>query len=492
MTTLTIRGASLAACFLAATAAGSHSAELGGSNLEAALDSVSLDNIRSDIFFIASDELRGRDTPSAGQRIAARYIRARLERLGWEPGFQGSYLYPYYLQNAQLDGDRSESWLQRGDKRVPLEFLRDVYFTYVAGPEQLVEGGVAFAGDGKADSFEGLDLTGKWALCHDVRTSSRKRERAAAEVGAIGVIVTPGPDYEDRSYADRFGNYARQALRPSVRWPSDDGPTEPDFPTLYLDTSGASSLYALAGVDPTAVKPGQDLGVVFGDRRVPAGEGGRIELENVVGFMRGNDPELADEVIIISAHYDHVGERENGDIYNGADDNGSGTTGLLALAEALKAGGPWPRSILLIWVSGEEKGLLGSRAWTENPWLPEGCRPILDLNIDMIGRNAPDKLLITPTSKMKQYNGLVRVAERAAPLEGFPELGSADDYWSRSDHANFSRNLGIPVAFLFSDVHEDYHRPTDTPDKIDVDKIRRVVRLVVRMVAGLQEPELDL
>jgi hypothetical protein len=84
------------------------------------------------------------------------------------------------------------------------------------------------------------------------------------------------------------------------------------------------------------------------------------------------------------------------------------------------------------------------------------------------------------------------MAERAAPLEGFGPLGSADAYWNRSDHANFARNLGIPVAFLFSDVHDDYHRPTDTVEKIDYDKIRRVVRVVLRMLDGLQTDQLDL
>jgi hypothetical protein len=110
----------------------------------------------------------------------------------------------------------------------------------------------------------------------------------------------------------------------------------------------------------------------------------------------------------------------------------------------------------------------------------------------MIGRNAPGTLLITPTRSHKAYNGLSRLAERLAPLEGFPQLGDADDYWARSDHMNFAVDLEVPVAFLFSGEHEDYHRPTDTPDKLDCDKIRRVVRLVVRMLEGLQGDVLDL
>jgi Zn-dependent M28 family amino/carboxypeptidase len=147
---------------------------------------------------------------------------------------------------------------------------------------------------------------------------------------------------------------------------------------------------------------------------------------------------------------------------------------------------------MLMWVSGEEKGLWGSQAWTEDPFLPDGREPICNINMDMIGRNEPEKLLVTPTKKLtKEYNGLVRLTEKLAPLEGFPVLGSADKYYSRSDHYNFAK-MGLPVMFLFDDVHEDYHQPTDDADKIDYDKIRRVMRLVLRVIDGLQTDRLDL
>ena len=218
--------------------------------------------------------------------------------------------------------------------------------------------------------------------------------------------------------------------------------------------------------------------------------------KNILAWSEGSDPELKKEVIILGSHYDHLGlstkTGEDDKVFNGADDNGSGTCGLMAIAEALAGYGPMRRSVALIWVSGEEKGLWGSNAWTQDPWLPGEAKPVCDINIDMIGRNAPDKLLITPTQARKEHNGLVRLAEKLAPLEGFPQLGSCDDYWSRSDHINFSKNLKIPVTFLFADIHEDYHQSTDDPEKIDVDKIRRVARLVVRMIEDLQADQLDL
>jgi Zn-dependent M28 family amino/carboxypeptidase len=205
---------------------------------------------------------------------------------------------------------------------------------------------------------------------------------------------------------------------------------------------------------------------------------------------------LKNEVLIVSAHYDHVGVMR-GQIYNGADDNGSGTCCLLSLAEAIKQYGPMRRSLLLMWVCGEEKGLWGSEVWNKNPYLPEGCKPVADINIDMVGRNAPEKLLVTPTEKHKSYSFLTKVAQTYAAQEGFhgpnqgdPALGSADEYWTRSDHYNFVK-AGIPACFLFSDVHEDYHQPTDDPEKIDYDKVHRAARLVLHMLDALQNDKID-
>ena len=174
------------------------------------------------------------------------------------------------------------------------------------------------------------------------------------------------------------------------------------------------------------------------------------------------------------------------DIYNGADDNGTGTAALLAIAEALTHYGALERSVLLLWVSAEEKGLRGSAAWTQDPWLPGEAVPFCDINLDMVGRNDPAQILVTPSSAREEYNDIVRLVEELAPLEGFTDIGECDQYWGRSDHANFARNLGIPVAFIFSDVHEDYHQPTDTADKVDYGKVRRVSRLAMRMLERLQ------
>ena len=456
--------------------------------LTRALDAVQAASIRTDLYFIASDELSGRDTPSEGLRMAARYIRARLERLGWQPaGDGGDYLAAYRLERTQPDVARARAVLAKDGVEHALVFGADYVFSPRDAADLETAGAVVFVGKGTEEDLAGLDLAGKWAFAvqgegREERTLRRVREANVQGAGALGLITCYDPAGEDDLEPERMlAWFGRGGGR--LQLPSSDAV----FPTLSVTKAAAAKF----GVGATTPKPGTVLAEGFRDVRALSADSESFDVENVVALWPGRDPVIGREVIIVSAHYDHVGARD-GEIWNGADDNGSGTCGLLALAEALRRYGPMRRSVALIWVSGEEKGLLGSAAWTKKPTLPEGFRPVLNLNVDMIGRNAPDYLLVTPTQEHEAYNALTRMAERAAPLEGFGPLGSADAYWNRSDHANFARNLGIPVAFLFSDVHDDYHRPTDTVEKIDYDKIRRVVRVVMRMLDGLQTDQLDL
>ncbi|HED65030.1 MAG TPA: M28 family peptidase [Planctomycetes bacterium] len=479
------------ACVLlgSASLAGAQSANAA---LERALAAVRPANIEADLRFIASDELMGRDTPSSGQRIAARFIRARLQRLHFVPMGDGEapsavegdtrgYFDHYRMRRSAVDTEASHAKIESGPAGSELAFGRDYYF-YPTGAVALErEGEVVFAGEARADEVASLDLEGKWALVFDSDLPWREREANLAARGAIGCLVATPPDRPDEHTAGRAARMASWVSRGQLQvvGSEEEGAV---FPDDFVARGVAKKL--AGGRDLSSLEPGAVLGTRFLERRAVEDGAEEYELENVAGFWPGSDPELAKEVLIVSAHYDHVGVRD-GQIYNGADDNGSGTCGLLAIAEALAAHGPMKRSILLLWVSGEEKGLKGSEAWTLAPTLPEGYRAVSDLNIDMIGRNAPDYLLVTPTRDHPAYNRLTRMIEEVAPLEGFPELGSCDEYWERSDHRNFSVNLGIPVAFLFSDVHEDYHQPTDTVDKIDFDKIARVSRVVVRMLDRL-------
>ena len=465
--------------------------------VERALASVRAENICADVRFIASDELEGRDTPSAGLRLAARYIRARLERLGFRPAGDDGFFDRYPLEKSGLDLSACKAWLVRDGKERELVLGRD--YAFFGGGEHELDGPLVFVGAGRTEDLAGLALAGKWALALDGAGASDRRsweerfqriERVRA-AGALGLVTAPDPALPAEDVAKRDARLERagsDAGRPRLSTPG--APREAGFPSSVSLSVKSTLLSELLGGATAPPRVGTELGVRLRERRkqsVPE----VLELENVAGLWPGSDPALGKEVLILSAHYDHEGVH-NGEIYNGADDNGSGTSALLAVGEALASYGPMRRSVLLLWVSGEEKGLLGSEAWTKQPTLAADFRPVCDVNIDMVGRNAADKLMITPTKALKEYNGLTRLAESLAPLEGFPKLESCDDYWERSDHMNFAQNLGIPVAFLFSDVHEDYHRPTDDPEKIDCDKIRRVARLVVRMLDGLQADALAL
>ncbi len=467
-----------------------------GAGLAVALDSIRTDNVKSDIFFIASDELGGRDTPSSGQRIAARFIRARLQRLGLSPGTPDGYLYKYTLVRRELNLAGTSAQVVRAGKSIDFSFGNEYAFHSGGIATATTAGNVVYCGDVDVAKLETLDLAGKWALCEDNGLRTSDRRGAVKKAGAVGILLGPGSKTSDEKMASRIKEYLSGAKRPGVQFPGNRAEERELFPYLIVSGPAMAQMLLLAGpADPANARPsvGTDLGVVFTDTRKEDGVDGMVEVENVCGFWPGADPVLSKEVIIISAHYDHVGTDAAGVVFNGADDNGSGTTGLLQLAEALAVNGPMRRSVLLMWVSGEEKGLYGSRAWCSAPSLPEGHRAVCNINIDMIGRNAPDMLLITPTKARKSdYNGLTRLAESLCAEEGFPTLGSADQYWTRSDQVNFASYMKIPVAFLFSDVHEDYHQSTDDPEKIDCDKIRRVTRLVLRMIDGLQADKLDL
>ena len=213
----------------------------------------------------------------------------------------------------------------------------------------------------------------------------------------------------------------------------------------------------------------------------------KIKGSNVLGYIEGTD--LKEELIIITAHYDHLGKHDSL-IFNGADDDGSGTVATLEIAEAFmlakKAGSGPRRSVLIMPVSGEEKGLLGSKYYTDNP-IYSLENTVANLNIDMIGRlddwhDTANYVYLIGADRLSQelHDISERVNEKHIGLNLDYKFNEKDDpnrYYYRSDHYNFAKN-NIPVIFYFNGVHEDYHKETDTVDKIDFEKIQRITRLV--------------
>ncbi|HIE74218.1 MAG TPA: M28 family peptidase [Flavobacteriales bacterium] len=219
---------------------------------------------------------------------------------------------------------------------------------------------------------------------------------------------------------------------------------------------------------------------LFGKRK-------RIKGENVLGYIEGTD--LKDELIIITAHYDHLGKHDSL-IFNGADDDGSGTVATLEIAEAFmlakKAGNGPRRSVLIMPVSGEEKGLLGSKYYTKNPIYPLE-NTVANLNIDMIGRlddwhDTANYVYLIGADRLSQelHDISETVNSKHIGLNLDYKFNEEDDpnrYYYRSDHYNFAKN-NIPVIFYFNGVHEDYHKVTDTVEKIDFEKVETITRLV--------------
>ena len=208
--------------------------------------------------------------------------------------------------------------------------------------------------------------------------------------------------------------------------------------------------------------------------------------QNVVGLVRGTDPELAGEIVAVGAHYDHLGVGvpvEGDSIYNGADDDGSGTVALLEVAEALMRGPRPRRSVLFVFHGAEEAGLLGSFHFTLRPLVPRDSI-VAQLNVDMIGRNAPDSLAVIGAGRISsELDAIIRDEAPAAGLNldySFDAPDHPERLYYRSDHYNYAQ-YGIPIAFFFAGLHPDYHQVSDEVAKIDFVKVERAARLVYRV-----------
>jgi Zn-dependent M28 family amino/carboxypeptidase len=373
---------------------------------------------------------------------------------------------------------------------------------------------VIASGDGLPKGISQADLTGRRGVDWD-DPAAYAQKRGAKALLAI-------PDFQMISNWERFRQRIMERTQATVEKFRAD---EPQLPRVIISPQMANALFQGEARNATAIFDGAATGnnvapfELSADKRVSinlVARPGVVSTQNVVAVLEGSDPVLKNEYVAIGAHYDHVGigAPVNGDIiYNGADDDGSGTTAILAIAEALAKTSPRPkRSVLFVWHCGEEKGLWGSKYFTQFPTVPLS-QVVTQLNIDMIGRSkregdatpanknlsGPNEIYVIGSKMMSTELGQLSERVNASYLNlafnyKYDEPNDPERFFFRSDHYNYAQK-GIPIIFYFDGVHEDYHRPSDEVSKIDFQKMEKVTRtiyLTLREIANApQRPRVD-
>ncbi|MEJ2548066.1 MAG: M28 family peptidase [Gemmatimonadota bacterium] len=431
------------------------------------------------VAFLASDELAGRDTPSPGLEAAAEYIARRFEALGLTPaGDDGDWLQRYPYLSASFDAESSRLTAEGDGGGATLAF-GEQWFAMPVGPDhERLRAGAVYGG-AVGDHAYPPEAEGRIVA---VTSGPGLGMELFAEIGyavqsgAAGLLIILNPAIPSEAIPSIAGQ---------VR-----GLPAQDIPVLGVLRSAAADLFTAAGQEIDLVAPVEGSGTPMElsvDLTVRvAMDREEFEPPNVAALLPGSDPALRASYVVYTAHFDHVGigtpDAEGDSIYNGADDDASGTALVLEVAEAF-ASLPEPpkRSVLFLAVSGEEKGLLGANYWAENPTVPiEGV--IANINADMVGRNAPDTLIAIGG----EYSSLGPLSEQVAAA--LPELGlviapdpdPSENAFFRSDHVAFVRKQ-VPAVFYTTWLHEDYHAPSDEVEAIDVDKLTRVSRLAFRV-----------
>jgi aminopeptidase YwaD len=452
-------------------------------------------SLREAVTYLASDALAGRGSGMRGNELAARYIADRFARAGLKPlgssrqtsaaPSDGSGYFQPFSFNAGVERGRNNS-LQTAVGGKNHKYRAGTEFE----PSSLsasgrAEGEAVFVGygivskDPARDDYAGLDVKGKIVVMvagipgndpHSplIEASDLRRKAITArDRGASAIIVMPQQD------SDSIALHGEQAS-------ADAG-----LPVL-LARRGVVDPWLRSGPRPTTV----DAALRDGGTAVATGVSVNITTDvvkvrktsaNIAGLLEGSDPALKDEVVVIGAHMDHLGMGGPGSlssdpkpaIHHGADDNASGTAAVLALAEYFSSPANRPkRSILFICFSGEELGLLGSAHYVKKPLVPLD-RTAAMINMDMIGRMQNNKLIVSGTKTSPAWEGLLDELNRPEKFSLFRN----DEGFGASDQQSFYL-AGVPVLFFFTGVHADYHKPSDTADKINAEDEARIVEFV--------------
>lgn len=495
-------------------------------------------DLKRHIAFLASDELGGRYTFSPSNRIAARYLATQLESYGYRGAARdGSFLQKVPFASMTIDNTENRGTLTAGDSKKEFTYPQDYVF-YTTGDHTILKvsggklraqmsGEMVFVGYGISspknnyDDYAGLDVKGKITVRVDNKPESLKNvrlapeeraDKAAAAHGAIGNLVI------STGLQRMWKGFSRAQLAEEQRlWPRPDlvekGMSEaaaiidPVIPEILVGPSIVKALAALMGKEETYLNQAE------GSPLQPRALAAKIDINtsinlkeapptyNVVGMLEGADPQLKDEYIVLSAHYDHLTAEQSegaGVVYNGADDNGSGTAGILEIAQAFASGARPKRSVLVVFFTAEEISLMGSFFNTEHEPLVPLQKIVANFNMDMIGRSRVEgdtykepRSGTTTSEKNSVY--IIGDDKHSSELRALSERTNTEtvrlqfDYlyndpndksrmYSRTDSYNFAKR-GVPIITYFTGWHSDYHKPTDDLDKLDFEKMERISRL---------------
>jgi len=432
---------------------------------------------------LTSDSLEGRETATEGQRKAAAFIASQFKQYGLQPIVPESGSQSYFQRFALQKSQWKEVYVKAGSVKLVNGIDLLSMGSAVANTEQSAE--VVFVGDLSevATKAKAGELKNKIVAVAgvDARSwTSLRRQYADADIKGL-LVLGGASDSEFKSVLNRYKNYLA-APRLGLEESDANGPfvfiVSPDASRDFFGKTIDDLKKAAANALPPTAS------ISFKAERIVE----EVMTENVLGYLEGSDKK--DEVVVVTAHYDHLGKIDEV-IYHGADDDGSGTSAVLEIAQAFseakkKGNGP-RRSILFMTVTGEEKGLLGSEYYTDHPILPLS-QTVANLNIDMIGRvdeahkDNENYIYVIGSDKLSQ--DLHQLSEKVnteytqlALDYTYNDENDPNRFYYRSDHYNFAKN-SVPIIFYFNGVHADYHKPTDTIEKIAFDKMTTITRLV--------------
>lgn len=473
-------------------------------------ETITAEDLKKHLTVLASDEYEGRETGKKGQKMAADYIAAQFESDNFPKVVAGSYFQKYPLIE-KIWGERKLIVNQ-----TPYTFLKDFYCfgSEVGAGIKINTNEIVFAGygiqEGEMDDYKGLDVKGKIVLMlrgepvnkkgisavtkteqkSEWSTEISKKIENARKLNPALILII------ENDMEQSIKKYSHTINRSSVSLPKNvESPENYVIPCIYISKTIAEDLLkpnnkkfdeVQAKIDNSGkFKPflvNSTVNVVINRLK------NNITAENVLGYLKGS--EKPDELIVVTAHYDHLGIVD-GEVYNGADDDGSGTVSVIelaqAFAEAAKNGFAPKRSMLFMTVSGEEKGLLGSSYYSDHPVFPLE-NTVADLNIDMVGRidkehkDKPDYVYVIGSDKLSsqlhEINEQVNKTYTKLNLDyTYNDPKDPNRFYYRSDHYNFAKK-NVPIIFYFNGTHEDYHKPSDELDKINFDMMAKRAKLV--------------